>query len=192
MQATKAGTFRLNPQAVYVDDLRQTNISTPRSITITVKPAELSFEVLPDRVTTGSSNLDRLLLGGIPQNYAVILTSPPTDERELLISRFLEAGLVASETTFHATAEAANTKTISEKHPSNFYLFLCNPQADSMIQNAPNVFKLKGVENLTDIDITLNKAFRTLKPSATGPKRICIDIVSDVLLQHHAVTPEDG
>jgi hypothetical protein len=34
----------------------------------------------------------------------------------------------------------------------------------------------------------LTKAFRTLKPSAAGPKRICIEILSDVLLQHHAVT----
>jgi hypothetical protein len=57
-----------------------------------------------------------------------------------------------------------------------------------MVQNLPNVFKLNGVENLTEIDITLIKAFRTLKPSATGPKRICIEILSDVLLQHHAVT----
>ncbi len=56
-----------------------------------------------------------------------------------------------------------------------------------MIQNAPNVFKLKGVENLTDIDIALAKALRTIKPSTTGPKRICIDIVSDALLQHHAI-----
>lgn len=56
-----------------------------------------------------------------------------------------------------------------------------------MAQNLPNVFKLKGVENLTDIDIALTKAFRTLDPSRTGPKRICIEIISDALLQHHAV-----
>jgi len=57
-----------------------------------------------------------------------------------------------------------------------------------MIQNLPNVFKLKGVENLTEIDIALTKAFRTLDPSSqTGPKRICIEIISDALLQHHAV-----
>jgi hypothetical protein len=56
-----------------------------------------------------------------------------------------------------------------------------------MIQNMPNVFKLKGVENLTEIDIALTKAFRTLNPSAKGPKRICLEIVSDALLQHHAI-----
>ena len=54
--------------------------------------------------------------------------------------------------------------------------------------NAPNVFKLKGVENLTDIDIALTKAFRILDLAAVAPRRFCIEIVSDVLLQHHAVT----
>jgi hypothetical protein len=56
-----------------------------------------------------------------------------------------------------------------------------------MIQNLPNVVKLKGTENLTEIDIALTKAFRTLNPSAAAPRRACVEIVSDVLLQHHAV-----
>jgi KaiC/GvpD/RAD55 family RecA-like ATPase len=127
-------------------------------------------------------------LGGIPENCAVVLTSPSSDERELLIKRFLKAGAEAGETTFYITAEAGNAKTLAEKHQSNFYLFLCNPRADTIVQNLPNVFKLKGVENLTEIDIALTKAFRTLNPTATGPKRACIEIVSDALLQHHAVT----
>ena len=57
-----------------------------------------------------------------------------------------------------------------------------------MIKSLPNVYKLKGVENLTDIDISLVRAFRNLDSSKTGPKRACIEVLSDVLLQHHAVT----
>jgi hypothetical protein len=56
-----------------------------------------------------------------------------------------------------------------------------------MIGNLPNVSKLKGVESLTDIDIALVKSFRMLDSSQGGPKRACITIVSDVLLQHHAI-----
>ena len=56
-----------------------------------------------------------------------------------------------------------------------------------MVKNLPNVFKLKGVECLTDIDIALVKAFRMLDASQSGPKRACVEITSDVLLQHHAV-----
>ncbi len=188
LQATQAGTFSLNPQAVYVDDLGQTKTSTPRPIIITVKPTEPTFEALPDRVTTGSSDLDRLLLGGIPENYAVILASPSIDERAMLVKKYLEAGANSGEITFYITVEAGNAKTLAKQHPSNFYLFICNIQADAMVQNLPNIFKLKGIESLTEIDIAMTKAFRTLKPSATGPKRICIEILSDVLLQHHAVT----
>jgi hypothetical protein len=55
------------------------------------------------------------------------------------------------------------------------------------VKDAPNVVKLKGVENLTDISIALTSAIRKLDPSLKGPKRICISLVSDVLLHHHAV-----
>ena len=40
---------------------------------------------------------------------------------------------------------------------------------------------------MTEIDIALTKTFRVLDPSKLGSKRACIDIVSDVLLQHHAL-----
>ena len=188
LQATEAGVFTLNPQVVYIDDLGETKTCKPKPVTITVQPAQPKFEVLPGRITTGFAELDALLLGGIPENCAVVLTSPSSDERALLIKRFLKAGAEAGETTFHITAEAGNAKALAEKYQSNFYLFLCNPRADAIVQNLPNVFKLKGIESLTEIDIAVTKAFRTLNPAATGPKRACIEIVSDVLLQHHAVT----
>ena len=188
LQATKPGVFYLNPDVIYADELGETKTSNPRPFTITIQPAQPKYEVLPGRVLTGFAELDALLFGGIPQNYVVALTASSTDEREMLVKRFLEAGTQAGETTFHITSEAANTKGLAEKYPFNFYLFVCNPQADAMIQSMPNVFKLKGVENLTEIDIALTKAFRALDPSAVGTKRICIEIVSDALLQHHAVT----
>jgi len=186
LKATKTGTYELNPEAVYIDDLGQTKTAAPRPITITVKPSEPAFEVLPGRVTTGSAELDRLLLGGIPANYAIMLAAPSIDERALIVKRFLEAGANAGEITFYVTTEAGSTKSLAEEQP-NFYLFVCNIQADAMVQSLPNVFKLNGTENLTEIDIAMAKAFRMMKPSAASPKRICIEIVSDVLLQHHAV-----
>jgi tetratricopeptide (TPR) repeat protein/KaiC/GvpD/RAD55 family RecA-like ATPase len=186
LKATKPRTIQLTPTVTYIDDLGETKASSTRTFTINVQPTRPKYEVLPGRVPTGFAELDALLFGGIPEKYAVALTSPSTDERELLIKSFLETGAKAGETSFHVTAEAANTKTLATEYPSNFHLFLCNPQADAMIENAPNASKLKGVENLTDIDIALTKAFRTLN-SATAPRRVCINVVSDALLQHHAV-----
>jgi len=43
------------------------------------------------------------------------------------------------------------------------------------------------VENLTDISINLTSAIRKLDPSLKSARRICLDLVSDVLLQHHTV-----
>ncbi|MGD0028626.1 MAG: tetratricopeptide repeat protein [Candidatus Bathyarchaeia archaeon] len=143
--------------------------------------------VAPRLVPTGYSDLDDLLYGGIPEKYAVVLTSPPCDEKDSLVNSFLETGAKRSEVTFYVTIEAGAAKTLAEEFPSNFYLFLCNPQADSIINNAPNVFKLKGVENLTDISIALTSAIRALDALQKGPRRICISLISDVLLQHHAV-----
>jgi tetratricopeptide (TPR) repeat protein/KaiC/GvpD/RAD55 family RecA-like ATPase len=187
LQAVKVGNFTLNPKVVCIDELGETKTCNLNSATITVQAAQPTIHVIAGRVSSGFDELDRLLGGGIPENYAVVLASPSSDERSLLIKRFLEAGAEADQTTFYLTTEAGNGKALAEKYPSNFYLFLCNPRADAMVQSLPNVVKLKGVENLTEIDIALTKAFRTLNPSAAGPRRACIEIVSDALLQHHAV-----
>jgi len=151
---------------------------------VTVRIPEV---VLPGRITTGYKDLDNMLFGGIPENYAVILTSPSCDEKDLLIKRFLRAGAKKGEITFYVTAEAGGVGALAEEFQSNFHVFICNPQADKIIKTLPNVSKLKGVENLTEINIALTSAFRRLGTSLKAPRRACIEIVSDVLLQHHAV-----
>jgi len=178
------GTFKITPRVVCIDETGHQIFRGPDPVTINVLEV-----VLPGRVSTGCLDLDNLLYGGMPENYAVVLTSPSCDERDLLIKRFLETGVKNGQTTFYVTIEASGVRTLVEQFQSDFYLFICNPRADTMVKSLPNVFKLKGVENLTEIDIALTSAFRRLDASSkNGPKRACIEIVSDVLLQHHAVT----
>jgi tetratricopeptide (TPR) repeat protein/KaiC/GvpD/RAD55 family RecA-like ATPase len=140
-----------------------------------------------DHVPTGYADLDNLLYGGIPSNYAVILTSPSCDERGMLVRSFLETGANKGEVTFYVTIDSSLAEPITEKPRSTFYLMVCNPQAETTIKDSPNVIKLRGVENLTEIGIVLTSAIRNLDPSLKGPRRICIGLVSDILLQHHAV-----
>jgi KaiC/GvpD/RAD55 family RecA-like ATPase len=142
---------------------------------------------LPELVSTGYVDLDKLLCGGLPSSYAVVLTSPSCNERDLLVKSFLEAGAKKGEVAFYVTINPGLAKTLAEDFQSNFWLFVCNPQADAIVKDAPNVVKLKGVENLTDISIALTSAIRKLDPSLKGPRRICIGLISDVLLQHQAV-----
>jgi KaiC/GvpD/RAD55 family RecA-like ATPase len=184
LRSFEKGTFTVTPRIVCIDETGHQIFRGPNPVTINV-----SEVVLPGRISTGCKDLDNLLYGGIPENYAVVLTSPSCDERDLLIRRFLEAGVRNGQTTFYITIEALGVRTLTEEFKSNFYLFVCNPRADTIIENLPNVSKLKGVENLTDIDIALVSAFRGLDTSSKNDqRRACIEIVSDVLLQHHAVS----
>lgn len=139
------------------------------------------------RIKTGFSDLDDLLYGGLPEKYAVALASPPGDERNLLIRKFLEVGLEERQITFYISPNIGPAMSYSDDFRTSFYLFVCNPRSDVIAPNLPNVYKLKGVENLTEIDISLTKAYRTLDNTQTNPRRVCIEILSDVLLQHHAV-----
>jgi adenylate cyclase len=140
-----------------------------------------------EQVSTGYADLDKLLYGGIASDCAVVLTSPSCNERDLLVKSFLETGVKKGETTFLLTIDPGVVKPLAEEFGSSFSLFVCNPQADAIIKDSPNVFKLTGVENLTDISIALTSAIRKLDPSLKGPRRICLGLVSDVLLQHHTV-----
>ena len=105
----------------------------------------------------------------------------------MLIKSFLKTGAEKGEVTFYLTTNARAAKALAEEFQSGFYLFVCNPQADAIVREAPNIFKLKGVENLTEISIALTSAIHKLDASLKGPRRACIEIVSDALLQHHAV-----
>lgn len=160
------------------------------SLRLKSKPmaAEVAEVVPIRRLATGYEDLDDLLLGGIPEEYTIILTSPSCDEKDLLIESFLEAGIGSHQITMYVTIDAKETVNLAEKFPSDFYLILCNPEADTIVKNGPNIFKLKGVENLTDLDITLTSFFRKLDEIPKGTRRACIEIISDALLQHHAVS----
>lgn len=182
LKPLQKGSFQIAPKVVCIDQRgdQVDRLTQPVSI-------EVSEATLPGRVTTGYGDLDRLLLGGLPERYAVVLASPSCDERDLLVRRFLEAGAKEGQVTFYVTIEPRGVMDLAEKYQSSFYIFICNPRADAMVGNQPNVCKLRGVENLTDISIVLTSAYRKLDSGESSPRRVCIEVVSDVLLQHHAV-----
>ncbi len=176
------GVFKIEPAIAYANEAGDQNVLELEPVTI-----KITKIVLPDRITTGHEGLDNLLLGGLPETYAVILTSPAGDERNLLIKRFLEAGTKENQTVFYVTTRPIQIEDTAKKQKSNLHVFLCNPDADRTIAGLPNTYQLKGVENLTDIGIALTQALQKLGTSAKSPRRCCIEIVSDVLLQHQAL-----
>lgn len=183
LRSLDKGLFEIKPRIFCVEETGHQVSCEPEPLTINVTET-----TMPNRVTTGYRELDLLLMGGIPNNFAVLLTSPPSDERAILIRSFLNSGAEKDEVTFYVAVDVRGIESMTPQLTRSSYLFICNPHADEIISDMPNVFKLKGIENLTDITIALTSAFRRLEPSRVKPRRFCLEIISDVLLQHHAVS----
>jgi len=181
LRAVEKGTYVVAPRIVYMDAMGAQKILDLKPTTIKIKEV-----VLPNRVSTGYKDFDNLLFGGIPEKYAVVLTSISCDETMLITNRFLEKGVKEEGIALLVTVEASRWERLAEEFP-NFYLFVCNPQAEIATKPLPNVVKLRGVESLTDISIPLSTTLRKLEASDGKPRRICVNILSDILLQHHAV-----
>lgn len=181
LRAVERGTHSITPRIVYMDAKGAQRILDLKPITIRVKEV-----ALPRRMSTGYRDLDNMLLGGLPEKYAVVLSSISCDETNLIITRFLEKGAKEGEITILVTVEASRWERLAEEFP-NFYLFVCNPQAEIAAKSLTNVVILRGVESLTDLSIPLIATLRKLETSTDKPRRICLDILSDILLQHHAV-----
>lgn len=181
-RSTQKGTFIIAPRIRYVSE-------TGRNLSCQPEPAsiQVSETVLPGRVRTGFKDLDNLLYGGLPENYTVVLTSDHCDERDLLIKRYLEAGAVEGNTTFYVTRDAVGVRSLAEEFKSSFCVLVANPKLDEAMEGLPNVSKLGGVENLTEMNIALESALRRLGKARNDHRRACLDIVSDVLLQHRSV-----
>jgi len=182
LKATKTGSYNINPKVTYLNELGQSKTSVANAFNISADLRQPTFEVLPGRMPTGFMELDRLLLGGIPENYAVVLTGSPSDERAFLIKSFLEAGTAKDEIVFYVTTEADELENLLEN--PNFHLFLCNPKPKTKVPDLSNVTKLRSITDLTNLNISLLKAYRNIDQAKK--KRICFKTVSHVLLNYEA------
>ena len=183
LQPSKKGEYRLNPRVHYLDELGQTK-------SLQLKTVEIKVEeiLLEDRVSTGTQELDSLLLGGIPNEYAVVLAGPPCDEREIMMKNFLKAGADEGDITFYISKEAVDLDDLLAK--PNFILFLCNPKPKAQVPDIPNVYKLRGKTDLTNLGIALAKACRGIGKSV-AKRRVCVEILSDVLVEYGAKTARE-
>jgi len=176
LQASRKGLYQLNPKAHYLDELGKSKSLQLKSLEIKVEEV-----LLEDRVSTGTPELDSLLLGGIPNEYAVLLSGSPCDEREMMVKNFLEAGTKQEEVMFYISTEATGLEGLLEN--PNFFLFLCNPKPKFELPDLPNVYKLQGKADITNLGIALTKAIRNIDQSIVD-KRVCVEVLSDVLGKH--------
>jgi KaiC/GvpD/RAD55 family RecA-like ATPase len=182
LRPTREGTFTLAPQIVYTTSIGLQMLCSPEPVSIGV-----SETILPNRIKTGFQDLDNLLFGGIPVNSAIVLTSISCDERDLLVKRFLEAGAKAGYTTICAIVDPEGVRTLAEEFENNFHVLVCNANMDKDFEKLPNVSKATGVENLTAVNIALETMLSNLGKARQEERRACLEILSDVLLEHGAV-----
>ena len=134
---------------------------------------------------TGIDRLDDILYGGIPTGYSILLTSPPLDEKDRITESFLQQGLDNDETALLLTTmmkRVINRFVINYR--DTFYLMLCSPWVDESIQDMPNVCTFYGVEDLTQLNISLKVFLREINEKGYKINRVVIELLSDVLLMH--------
>jgi KaiC/GvpD/RAD55 family RecA-like ATPase len=182
LRPTRKGTFRVAPRIMFTNSIGIQMSSEPEPISISV-----SETTLPNRIKTGFQDLDNLLFGGIPKESAVILTSISCDERDLLVKRFLEAGAKEGNTTVLTIVDPESARTLAEEFKDNFHVLVCNPTIEEEFNKLPNVCKTAGVENLNEVNIALETMLRNLSKPKDEEGRACLEILSDVLLEHGAV-----
>jgi len=180
LQPLKKGVYHLKPTVHYLDELGQNKSLQLKAVEINVEEV-----ILSDRVSTGTRELDSLLLGGIPKEYAVVLTGSPSDERELLIKNFLQEGTQKNQPVLFVATEADNLENLLNK--SNFYLFLCNPKPKVEVPDLPNVTKLRSKTDINNLNMALARESRNLQ-TQQNPKSLCIEVISDVLVEYGVKT----
>lgn len=181
LRANKKGTFSIAPRITCTEETGQQLSLSPEPVSIGVME-----RILPNRVPTGFKDLDNLMFGGLPQNYSALLTAESCDERDLIAKRYVEAGVLENDIVCCVTVDPNNVLNLARDFPTNLRVLVCNPMTEKPFENLPNLIKTTGVENLTEMNIALELLLRNLGEPKSGIKRIYLEILSDVLLHHHA------
>jgi TolB-like protein len=128
------------------------------------------------KVSTGYGRLDEALRGGFLTGSAIVLNAPASDEVPFLVAGFLRA---SEEQGLLICRTVSSAETITRNMGENVRSLVCS---DKPVSPARNIIPGKGIENLTDVNLQIGEAI-----TSAQPKRLVIDILSDILLRHKAL-----
>ena len=152
-------------------------------------PQEAEFvsqPVLSDRLSTGYADLDSLLVGGLPRGYAILLLSPPCDERDLLLRKIIGSALSAAMPTFYLSNDLSKTQDLVRTYSKDFIAL--SPQMDKILSPPANLYTIPSIDNLNDINIAFTKIMTERANEGTNNRFIIFDLLTDILLLHKGVT----
>jgi len=133
-----------------------------------------STSPLSSRVATGNERLDGVLQGGFVEASAVVLCAPPGDEILALVGSFLTQS--QGDKSLFICRGLSSVRSVSTFHSKDLVFLVCG---ERVTQPVEGVLAGKGLDNLTELSLDMSDAL-----SKTQPRRVVIDIVSDLLLRH--------
>ncbi len=131
---------------------------------------------LRGRVSTGFVKLDDALEGGFCPGSVILLSAPASSEVPILVRKFLKA---SNEASLLICRSLSSGEVVSRPDDANLKCMICSERP---IPPSSNMLPGKGIENLTELNFQINETIGSVQP-----KRIAIDILSDILLRHKAL-----
>jgi len=127
------------------------------------------------KVSTGYSRLDEALHGGFVAGSMVVLNAPAGDEAPIILRNFLKS----EQPSLLICRNLSSAQVIVPDAAGGTMCLICS---DKPVSAAKGILPGKGIENLTDLNLQINEALTSIQP-----KRLALDILSDVLLRHKAL-----
>ena len=187
--------YDLSVPSSFVDkddnEINQEFMKLKRELSINVAP-KIRFD--PTKISLGQKVVDNALYGGIPRNSVMLITSPACVEKDLLESKFIEMGLNKDEIVVYVSS---NDKILQDKNliqNQRFYTIICNAKVEVRRTSegiSENKIKVGSLEQLNSVTHALQTVLSSISRNADDnkkPKRLVLDILSDVLLFNQSVT----
>jgi len=160
-------------------------VSTRTRIEVTRSIPQMQIphpQVVEDTIPTGYVTLDNILYGGLPLGSSIVLTGPPCDEKNLILTRFVETSLAMGRKCVFISTSLDHVRNLL-RYSKSFYVIICNPQADMIAAGHPDVVRMSSVDSLTALNLEYDKAVTTMR--SEKPAVLCLEILDDILLTHH-------
>jgi len=135
----------------------------------------LSVGSVRTKVSTGYGRLDEALHGGFIAGSTVVLNAPAGDEAPIMLRNFLKS----EQPSLLICRNLSSAQAIVPDSTDGIARLICS---DKPVSPAKGILAGKGIENLTDLNLQINEAL-----GAIQPKRLALDILSDILLRHKAL-----
>lgn len=119
--------------------------------------------------------MDEALHGGFLSGSMVVLNAPASDEVPILLRNFLKS----EQPSLLITRNLSSGQAIIQDVAGGTTCLICS---DKPVSPAKGILPGKGIENLTDLNLQINEALGSILP-----KRLSLDILSDILLRHKAL-----